>query len=171
MWSGDLAAIPAGWQLCDGNNGTPDLRDRFIIGGGGGYNLGSTGGSSNVKLGNDNLPLHSHLRNTSGINEVPIIEQVLQLGEEDHNTVALEHKKVASAPHCKVHDCRQWPRCVEDRWQMGQGHVTVTPVPIKVYTRPTLQARTGGGGEKDPKPFNIQPPFYALAFIMRMQAA
>jgi len=88
------AAIPAGWQLCDGNKGTHDLRDRFIIDGGRGYNLGSTGGSSNVKLGNDNLPLHSHLGNTSGINEVPIIEQVLQLGEEDHNTVALEHKKV-----------------------------------------------------------------------------
>ena len=31
MWSGTIATIPAGWQLCDGTNGTPDLRDRFIV--------------------------------------------------------------------------------------------------------------------------------------------
>lgn len=32
MWSGAIADIPAGWVLCDGNNGTPDLRDRFVVG-------------------------------------------------------------------------------------------------------------------------------------------
>jgi hypothetical protein len=32
MWSGTVAAIPSGWFLCNGSNGTPDLRDRFIIG-------------------------------------------------------------------------------------------------------------------------------------------
>lgn len=32
MWSGAISAIPTGWALCDGTNGTPDLRDRFVIG-------------------------------------------------------------------------------------------------------------------------------------------
>ena len=32
MWSGTIASIPAGWYLCDGNNGTPDLRDKFVVG-------------------------------------------------------------------------------------------------------------------------------------------
>lgn len=32
MWSGAIASIPTGWFLCDGSNGTPDLRDRFIVG-------------------------------------------------------------------------------------------------------------------------------------------
>lgn len=32
MWSGSIASIPSGWTLCDGANGTPDLRDRFIVG-------------------------------------------------------------------------------------------------------------------------------------------
>ena len=32
MWSGSIATIPSGWFLCNGSNGTPDLRDRFIIG-------------------------------------------------------------------------------------------------------------------------------------------
>lgn len=31
MWSGSIASIPAGWYLCDGNNGTPDLRNKFVI--------------------------------------------------------------------------------------------------------------------------------------------
>lgn len=32
MWSGLISAIPSGWALCDGANGTPDLRNRFIVG-------------------------------------------------------------------------------------------------------------------------------------------
>ena len=32
MWSGAISHIPNGWVLCDGANGTPDLRDRFVIG-------------------------------------------------------------------------------------------------------------------------------------------
>jgi len=31
MWSGSIATIPAGYVLCDGNNGTPDLRDKFVV--------------------------------------------------------------------------------------------------------------------------------------------
>jgi hypothetical protein len=32
MWSGTIATIPSGWVLCNGSNGTPDLRNRFVIG-------------------------------------------------------------------------------------------------------------------------------------------
>ena len=32
IWSGSSASIPTGWYLCDGNNGTPDLRNRFVVG-------------------------------------------------------------------------------------------------------------------------------------------
>jgi len=32
MWSGSIASIPAGWLLCNGTSGTPDLRNRFVIG-------------------------------------------------------------------------------------------------------------------------------------------
>lgn len=46
MWGGLLAAIPAGWALCDGQNGTPDLRDRFVKGASNGQNPGNTAGSA-----------------------------------------------------------------------------------------------------------------------------
>lgn len=44
MWSGPTNKIPRGWTVCDGKNGTPDLRDRFIVGAGGQYEAGETGG-------------------------------------------------------------------------------------------------------------------------------
>ena len=46
MWSGALVDVPAGWQQCDGTNGTPDLRERFILGSGGAVSPGQTGGVS-----------------------------------------------------------------------------------------------------------------------------
>src|SRR5690606_19832012 len=60
MWSGSIASIPAGWALCDGTNGTPDLRDRFIVGAGGSYAVGETGGAAQVTLTVDEIPAHSH---------------------------------------------------------------------------------------------------------------
>ena len=48
LWSGSIGSIPAGWVLCNGNNGTPDLRDRFIVGAGSTYAVNGTGGSANA---------------------------------------------------------------------------------------------------------------------------
>jgi hypothetical protein len=46
MWSGTLAKVPVGWALCDGANGTPDLRDKFVCGAGNSLSVGATGGSN-----------------------------------------------------------------------------------------------------------------------------
>lgn len=40
------AAIPTGWKSCDGTEGTPDLRDRLIIGAGGLFGPHAGGGSA-----------------------------------------------------------------------------------------------------------------------------
>lgn len=55
LWAGRLDSIPVGWALCDGNNGTPDLRNRFIVGAGSSYSPGQTGGSAD-----EVLVAHSH---------------------------------------------------------------------------------------------------------------
>ena len=44
MWSGSIASIPTGYVICNGSNGTPDLRDRFVVGSGTTYSVGDTGG-------------------------------------------------------------------------------------------------------------------------------
>lgn len=48
LWSGSTGSVPAGWLLCDGTNGTPDLRDRFIIGAGNTYAVNATGGTADA---------------------------------------------------------------------------------------------------------------------------
>ncbi|MDP2941049.1 MAG: hypothetical protein Q8N85_02180 [Candidatus Omnitrophota bacterium] len=60
MWSGRILNIPTGWQLCDGTNGTPDLRDRFTVGAGQGYDVGATGGEARHTLTTEEMPAHSH---------------------------------------------------------------------------------------------------------------
>lgn len=60
MWSGAIGAIPSGWFLCDGTNGTPDLRDRFIVGAGSTYAVNATGGAATVTLTQAETPAHTH---------------------------------------------------------------------------------------------------------------
>ncbi len=67
MWSGAIADIPSGYALCDGENGTPDLTDRFIIhadaDSGGTNDVGDTGGSHTVTISEAQLPAHVHTIN------------------------------------------------------------------------------------------------------------
>lgn len=56
MWSG--ASVPAGWALCNGGSGTPDLRDRFIVAAGATYGAGSSGGLAEIDI------QHSHTDGT-----------------------------------------------------------------------------------------------------------
>ena len=60
MWSGASDAIPTGWLLCNGENNTPDLRNRFIVGAGSSYSVGNTGGSDSVTLTTEQMPSHNH---------------------------------------------------------------------------------------------------------------
>jgi len=48
LWSGSTGSVPSGWYLCDGTNGTPDLRNSFIVGAGNTYAVGATGGTADA---------------------------------------------------------------------------------------------------------------------------
>jgi hypothetical protein len=63
MWSGSIGAIPSGYVICDGTNGTPDLRDRFVVGSGNTFAVGNTGGFTSSVTSNvgTNLPLYYSL--------------------------------------------------------------------------------------------------------------
>ena len=112
MWSGSIKNIPSGWALCDGSNGTPDLRDRFIVGAGGSYNVGSRGGQKEVTLTVNQIPPHSHTYR----------------GNTD-----------------------TYP---------GRGPVGGSGHPV--FGNMTT-SQTGGG-----QPHENRPPYYALAFIMKL---
>jgi hypothetical protein len=61
IWSGASNAIPTGWYLCNGSNGTPDLRNRFVVGAGSTYAVGNTGGSADASVVS-----HTHTGTTGG---------------------------------------------------------------------------------------------------------
>ncbi|MCE8053521.1 hypothetical protein HOP61_19695 [Halomonas daqingensis] len=65
MWSGVIDNIPLTWALCDGEQGTPDLRDRFIVGAGSSYAVGDTGGANAVTLTINQMPSHEHTGSTN----------------------------------------------------------------------------------------------------------
>lgn len=63
IWSGAANRVPDGWALCDGSNGTPDLRGRFVVGhdpSDGDYSVGKTGGEKTHTLTVDQMPSHNH---------------------------------------------------------------------------------------------------------------
>jgi hypothetical protein len=83
MWSGSIATIPAGFLLCDGTNGTPDLRNRFVVGAGSTYTPGNTGGADTVTLTTAQIPSHTHTATVTDpghSHTVPVATSTLQGG-------------------------------------------------------------------------------------------
>jgi hypothetical protein len=76
MWSGSIASIPSGWLLCNGSSGTPDLRDRFVVGAGSTYAVNATGGATTVTLSTVNLPSHTHSISASGTTSATNIDHL-----------------------------------------------------------------------------------------------
>lgn len=76
MWHG--SSIPAGWVECNGSNGTPDLRGKFIVAAGQAagtplpgdvnpnYAANTTGGENRHALTKSEIPGHSHKMNGDG---------------------------------------------------------------------------------------------------------
>ena len=77
MWSGTVATIPSGWLLCDGTSGTPDLRNKFVIGAnaddGGAAKTNVTGSYTQTGGSADAVVVsHTHTINDSGHNHVTV---------------------------------------------------------------------------------------------------
>ena len=62
LWYGAIGSVPTGWYLCDGANGTPDLRDKFVIGAGSTYAVAATGGSKDAVVVS-----HNHTASSSSV--------------------------------------------------------------------------------------------------------
>lgn len=60
IWSGAEDTVPEGWSICNGENGTLDLRDRFVLSAGDVHEVGETGGSEEVTLTLEQMPRHNH---------------------------------------------------------------------------------------------------------------
>lgn len=159
MWKGSVAEIPAGWALCDGQNGTPDLRDRFVLGAGGTYAVGANGGSSTINLA------HSHTvssHNHSIGAESPGTSQV-----GDH-----AHSGTTSGPN----DTHGVADGNDDRPAAEKHTHTFTTSGAGAHSH-TVNSHSHGGATGGSSPTtdsrlsngqSILPPYYALCFIMKL---
>lgn len=100
LWSGSVDNIPDGWALCNGENGTEDLRDKFVVGAGNSYAVNATGGnaSQNVNLSGstgattltvNQMPSHTHtVSGDAGIYEANGVTFGAYWGNETKKTSA-----------------------------------------------------------------------------------
>ena len=93
-WYGSIASIPSGFVICDGNNNTPDLRDKFIIGAGNNYAVDDTGGSKDATL-------VTHTHNLDTLNEFSGAYGVWQTGGgyRQVHTGGTHRKPITSEPN------------------------------------------------------------------------
>ena len=155
MYSGLQADIPANWAICDGNNGTPNLVNKFVVAAAS-FDVGSSewrtsvdgtskesGGAATKTLGTNELPSHTHssgtLTATGGNHNHTYGNQVYQLDQGDR-------------PWGGNNDCK-----VEDANTGDSGSLTMT-----------VSGDTGDQGGTMGESFDILPPFYAIAYIMRV---
>lgn len=142
LWSGSTASVPSGWYLCDGTNGTPDLRDRFVVGAGGSYAVGATGGADSVTLDSTQIPSHTHTfsgsTNTTG----------------DHNHTYYWSGIGPGA--FNVPDVEK----LSSIDVVGSGPTSTAGAHAHTFSGTT--SATGGGASHENR-----PPYYALAYIMK----
>jgi hypothetical protein len=129
LWSGSIGSIPAGYVLCNGNNSTPDLRDRFIVGAGSTYAVDATGGSADATL-----PTHTHTatvtdpghgtRSQARSNLVAWKRSERLLSEEQWCCVPKFNKYSQNQPFTK---CNMESRFLEQPLMLTQGPLAPTP--------------------------------------------
>jgi hypothetical protein len=130
MWTGVTA--PTGWAICDGTNGTPDLREKFIRGSSLLVPIGSTGGATSVTLTTGNLASHSHTLTNGTANVAAVCNTIAGGG----GGTGIVNNQISRPSGEAVNSASA-----------------------------TISGSTDTAGTADP--FNILPPFYALAYIIK----
>ena len=138
MFTGSSA--PSGWAFCDGNNGTPDLRNRFIVGAGSSYSSGDTGGANDVILTATQMPNHAHYFSGSQSHS----HSFRGVGGNDHN------------------DSER--NAVVMRNDSNTMYTASSPSGVQ-STTVTISGNTGNNGSGGAH--ENRPPYYALAYIMK----
>lgn len=106
IWNGAPDKIPAGWLFCDGNNGTPDLRDRFPMSvPDGSTDPGGIGGQHSYTLSTSQLPSHSHTGSTStdGSHQHGM-DQNLRVGYTNHKGLTDDNNATSSTDGAHSHN-------------------------------------------------------------------
>lgn len=132
--------------MCDGTNGTPDLRNRFIYGGDG-TNNGATGGEASVTLTQQTIPAHSHSASSNTVNISGEFDTGAEYYAGNQTT-----QGVFSA--------------YSNKHRRNYGDVDENQRRIRMNSNHSHTISIGNTGRG--QPHNNMPPYYTLAFIMKL---
>ena len=138
-YTGSLNTLPLNYHICDGTNGTPDLRDRFIVGAGSSYNLNTIGGTST---------------NILALNQLPNLADFLNktIAVQGNNQVNGSNNLVSNLP------IRAWS------WEYFQKNEGNTHGYFK-----NAFATIPGTSTSFGQPIENKPPYMALYWVMRIK--
>jgi hypothetical protein len=170
MWTGSPTNVPPGWAMCNGSNGTPDLRDQFIIGAGKSYSAGTQGGSASSTL--SGLPAHTHSVAVSGTTDGGGAHtHIVSINDPGHNHGYIDPKlpTLGSTSYQNGGQGSTWraeniASSITDNAATGITATTATS-PTHTHTI-SLAGTTGSTGSGSPT-VNTIPPYYALCYIMK----
>ena len=164
MWNSSAASIPAGWQLCDGTNGTPNLRGQFIVGAGGTYNPGDQGGAASVTLDVTQMPIHAHTLSGT-INTSASGGHTHTIRDDGHTHAGGTLRSDLSGSQGPATGSVAWGVALSS----ATTGITINAVADHVHSvslsGSTLS--TGGSGGTTQGHEN-RPPYYALCYIQKM---
>ena len=160
LWYGNIGSIPSGWLLCNGSNGTPDLRDRFVVGAGNSYAVSQIGGTAEAIV-------VSHTHTASSTSSF----SGNALGTHTHTATDLGHAHQYMMPSTT----QQKPLgsgqgafigATDTATSTGFANISVVPISAGIPTgnvsTSTTISSTGSSGANA----NL-PPYYALAYVMK----
>lgn len=144
LWSGSAGSIPTGWVLCDGNNGTPNLTDRFIVGAGASYAVGNASGS--ISKSTDTVGAHAHSGNTGST-----AISIAQMPAHTHSTDTVPSGGGS-----------EWQFQAGPGYNVINGEETGSTGGGEGHTH-TISA----DGSHSHTVSDVRPPYYALCYIMK----
>ena len=148
MWSGAANQIPQGWTLCDGTNGTPDLRDRFVVGAGLGYAVGDKGGEAFHTLTVAEMPSHTHIQDPHNHTQSP----------HHHTWGNGFYWGLSIYPNTGFAGSGLNPA----GWDKGANCMQMDNAQPAIQDATATNQNAGGD-----QPHENRPPYYALCFIMK----
>lgn len=192
LWSGAVSAIPAGWNLCDGTNGTPNLTGRFIVhadaDAAGTYNVGDTGGAATDAITTSSNGAHTHTAEAGGnhdhggatathaltVDELPAHDHIVPNAQDSSNDVPYGSAGTAlsvlgGSYATQVEEIQPNPPDATDfmAYTSDTGGGTAHSHSLSASGTHT-HTTDSQGAHTHTATVDTLPPYYALAYIMRI---
>jgi microcystin-dependent protein len=175
MYSGAVANIASAygtkWALCNGQNGTPNLMDKFVIGAGNNYAPGSTGGATSYTLSVANMPIHSHGVNdpghNHGVNDPGHNHGVNDPGHSHTLTMGALIQSGGSTECYVPSDLYGKPNAHTETTNGSGTGIWLNASGTGIWLNGSgtgVSIQNSGSGQA----MNIIPPYYALCYVMKI---